>query len=250
MSDSSAWEKHWQEYSESNTLNPAQEYRRRLIFEALELENDKVIRLVDIGSGQGEFLTTVNKRYPEAQLLGVELTQSGVEIAKEKVPTAHFTQRDLLKKEEIPEPFRHWATHAVCSEVLEHVDDPKHFIENIKPLLTKDCRLVFTVPGGPMSCFDKHLGHQRHFNTNKLRELFTSADYEITKLRSAGFPFFNIYRLAVIARGEKLIADVSSEKKKKLPITAKVSMSVFKKLFRANSTNTPWGWQMLAVVRI
>jgi trans-aconitate methyltransferase len=69
----------------------------------------------------------VRARFPSAQLLGLELSQSGVEISRQKVPEARFVQRNLLEKVEVPEDQRGWATHAVCSEVIEHVDDPVNY---------------------------------------------------------------------------------------------------------------------------
>jgi len=61
-----------------------------------------------------------------------------------------------------------WATDATCSEVLEHVDDPKRLMVRSRTLLAPGCRLVVTVPGGPMSCFARHIGHRRHFTPSGL----------------------------------------------------------------------------------
>ena len=101
--------------------NPALEYRRRVIFSLLKLSNPgSGVRLLDIGSGQGDLAAAVRTRFPSAQLLGLELSQSGVEISRQKVRDARFVQRNLLEKIEVPEDQRGWATHAVCSEVLGH----------------------------------------------------------------------------------------------------------------------------------
>jgi SAM-dependent methyltransferase len=89
------WDRHWLDYAESTELNPAQRYRRRLIFDLLALEGRQA-RLLDIGSGQGDFAVDVLRRYPWAELLGLELSEKGVEIARRKAPAARFLQRDLL----------------------------------------------------------------------------------------------------------------------------------------------------------
>ena len=49
------WDSHWASYAASNALNPAQAYRRKLIFDALALGAAPApVRVLEIGSGQGE----------------------------------------------------------------------------------------------------------------------------------------------------------------------------------------------------
>jgi SAM-dependent methyltransferase len=142
------------------------------------------------------------------------------------------------------------ATYAVCSEVLEHVDDPVALIRNARALLAPGGRLVVTVPGGPRSAFDHHIGHVQHFTARKLNQVLTDAGYEVRRVLRAGFPFFNLYKLAVIARGKKLIADVEHRE----PGQAMPAESMVKAFFafgmRHSLDNAPFGWQMAAVATI
>ena len=96
----------------------------------------------------------------------------------------------------------------MCSEVLEHVAEPVRLLRNAKSLLAPGCRVIVTVPGGPRSAFDRHIGHHRHFTAADLRGVLTDAGFAVERVHRAGFPFFNLYKLAVIARGRRLIADV------------------------------------------
>src|SRR5437763_1411072 len=84
--------------------------------------------------------------------------QSGVGIARRKVPRATFLAADIFKPPAALKEFAGWATHAICSEVLEHVDDPASFLKQAGEFLSPDARLIVTVPGGPMSAFDRHIG--------------------------------------------------------------------------------------------
>ena len=142
------------------------------------------------------------------------------------------------------------ATYAVCSEVLEHVDDPVTLIRNARALLAPGCHLVVTVPGGPRSAFDDHIGHFQHFTARKLHQVLTDAGYEVQRVLRAGFPFFNLYKLAVIARGKKLIADVEH----RAPGEAMPAESMVKAFFgfglRHSLDNAPFGWQMAAVATV
>src|SRR6516165_8312070 len=92
------WDSHWDEYSSCAHNNPAVEYRRRLIFSLLGLKGSgEGVRLLDVGSGQGDMAAAVHQRFPSAQILGLELSHSGVEISRQKVPSAQFVQRNLLE---------------------------------------------------------------------------------------------------------------------------------------------------------
>ncbi len=242
------WDAHWTKYAASAEQNPAQLYRRKLIFDLLGTSTPE--RILDIGSGQGDFARDVQSVYPQAKLLGLELSQAGVQIAQKKMPSAEFIQRNLMEPAETPERYRGWATHAVCSEMLEHVDEPSTVLKNIAPFLQKDCRLVVTVPAGPISAFDKHIGHRRHFTKQLLKVEAERADFEVQEFYSAGFPFMNLYKLAVILRGKRLIEDVADGSGGASSPAAAFTMKVFQRLFRLNMGNTPWGWQIAAVLRL
>jgi 2-polyprenyl-3-methyl-5-hydroxy-6-metoxy-1,4-benzoquinol methylase len=242
------WNEHWNDYAAAAALNPAQAYRRKVIFELLSLrEASAPVRLLDLGSGTGDFATDLQREHPGAQVLGLDLSACGVEIARRKSPGAQFFQQDFTEPLEVDPKYHRWATHAVCSEVLEHLDDPVDMLRNVRPLLAPGCRLVVTVPGGPMSAFDRHIGHRRHFSRAALRETLRAAGLDVHELSGAGFPFFNLYRLTVVARGAKVIADVDGGDRRTLPLGARAAMRAFSWLFPLNRTRSPLGWQLVAV---
>lgn len=240
------WNRHWSAYQKTNTLNPAQAYRRLLIFRALDLARaNPPIRLLELGSGQGDLSREIKERHPELELVGLDLSQTGVEIAQAKVPGATFFRQSLTEPMALPERYRSWATHAVCSEVLEHIDDPLLALQNARQCLAPGARLVITVPAGPVSAFDRHIGHRRHFTPAALAELVRSAGLGLHSLHGAGFPFFNLYRLMVVARGKKLVRDASLDRE--LPLTARLVIQAFSRLFRLNLSETQRGWQLVAI---
>ncbi len=241
------WDRHWLDYASAAERNPAQRYRRRLIFELLELGGSPA-RVLDIGSGQGDFAAELLRRSPKTELLGLEVSASGIAIARQKAPAARFVQRDLTQPGRPATDERAWATHAVSSEVLEHVDDPRGLLQNAAAYMARDCRLVVTVPGGPMSAFDRHIGHRRHFTPRALRALLTQAGFEVESTAGAGFPFFNLYRLAVILAGERLVASLSASGGSESP-SAHAVMAGFGALFRLNGSRGRFGWQTVAVAR-
>ena len=244
----SEWEAHWTEYADSAEHNPAQAYRRRLIRKLLGASADGA-RIVDIGSGQGDLARELRADHPRAEILGLEVSQAGVDIARSKVPDATFVRRDLLDPSEPEAGWRAWATHGVCSEVLEHVDAPDALLQNALAYLAPGARLVVTVPGGPRSAFDIHIGHRKHYRRRELRVLLEAAGLTVESVMAAGFPFFNLYKLLVVARGRKVIDDVRTGETGGGSRFAGAVMRAFQALFRLNLTSSPFGWQLVALAR-
>jgi SAM-dependent methyltransferase len=241
------WDRHWAAYASAAERNPAQTYRRRLIVDILRsFDRAAVERILDIGSGTGALAADLRAAIPTADIVGLELSREGVERARQAVRGATFVQRDLLSDAEVDPRLRDWATAAVCSEVLEHVDDPRRLLQAVVPYLGPGCRLVVTVPGGPMSAFDRAIGHRRHFTPRTLRLLLEDAGFHAQWTRRAGFPFFNLYRFVVIARGRRLTRDVHAAEDSGTPLAA-VAMRVFDRLFRFNLDSAPFGWQIVAL---
>jgi SAM-dependent methyltransferase len=243
------WDSHWDDFGKANQRNPAQEYRRRLACWLLERRGTPQ-NLLDIGCGNGEFLSVAAGRWPQASLSGLELSEAAVVEARRKVPTARLRACDLLGEAGPEEGEAGWATHMVCSEVLEHVDDPVALLRNARRWLAPGSRAVVTVPGGPMSAFDRYIGHRRHFSPQDLREMMRAAGLQVALVQGAGFPFFNLYRALVIARGESLIADARSDAEDSpAGLLLRAGMAAFRPLFRLNLPRSQLGWQTVGVAR-
>jgi SAM-dependent methyltransferase len=254
MAEHDTWDAHWERYAAAAARNPAQIMRHALVLRLLETsaggrDEGAARKILDIGSGQGDLAVKLRDALPSAQLLGFELSESGVAISRRKVPQATFVAADLFRPPSELSGYAGWATDAVCSEVLEHVDDPVEFLRVSRPYLADGARLIVTVPGGPMSAFDRHIGHRRHFTRTSIREVLESAGFATERVYLSGFPFFNLYRLVVIARGEKLAEDVESGKTGTSSRLADGVMALFRALFRLNLMNSPLGWQVVAVAR-
>jgi SAM-dependent methyltransferase len=240
------WNQHWADFAVAAGLNPAQRYRHELIIRLLA-RNGSPRQVLDIGSGTGDLAAVVRAALPAAEILGLELSKEGVDLARRKVPDARFEERDLMAQEPPPTEQRAWATHAVCSEVLEHLDEPEQLLRNAINYLARGCVLIVTVPGGPMSAFDKHIGHRQHFRPKELRRVLERAGFEVERATGAGFPFFNLYRIVVILRGRRLVSDVSSGDTRR---PARIAMALFALLFRLNLDRSRWGWQTVAYARL
>src|SRR4051812_32008097 len=75
------WDRHWKDLGDSAQKNPAQEYRRQLLLANLNFGSGNDVRVLDIGSGLGDFLGVLDELYPRTKKLGLEFSESGVEIS-------------------------------------------------------------------------------------------------------------------------------------------------------------------------
>jgi hypothetical protein len=111
--------------------------------------------------------------------------------------------------------------------------------------------LIVTVPSGPRSRFELHIGHRRHYGAAELRDLIDRSGWRVERVRCAGFPFFNAYKLVSIARGDAVIRDAAPSG----PAGAvarhamNAALATFDALFRWNANDTSWGWQLIATAR-
>ena len=240
------WNTHWVDYAEAATHSPAQIYRRRLTVRLLDRRTSPE-RLVDLGCGTGDLIYDAHRRWPSAEMLGVEMSARGVELAREKVPGAHFIQADLVAGVAPDgQDFAGWGTHAVCSEVLEHVDDPVTLLRNARYYLQPGALVVVTVPGGPISAFDRHIGHRRHYTPERLARTLDEAGLRTLEVGGAGFPFFNLYRWFVLTRGQSVIDDVVSRDHGLRP-AARLAMMAFNPLLDVSLPKSRWGRQIVGV---
>jgi SAM-dependent methyltransferase len=252
-SDQDDWDDHWDKYGEAAKGNPANDYRHAMILKLLgPLPKGAVV--LDIGSGQGQFAIDLQADNPQAAVFGVEYSAEGVRRAAQAAERAgvpaHFYERNLLEPV-VRDPEQPPATHAVCSEVLEHVDDPTTLMRNAATLLAPGAKVVVTVPGGPRSAFDKHIGHWRHFTAPLLHQVLSDAGLDVDRVLRTGFPFFNLYKLAVIARGQKLVDDMEHRAPGAQPSgLEKAVTAFFGRTFPLNRDDARLGWQLAAVAHV
>jgi SAM-dependent methyltransferase len=251
--DQDDWDDHWDKYGEAAKGNPANDYRHAMILKLLGTVRPGST-LLDIGSGQGQFAIDYRTAHPDVAVWGVEYSGEGVRRGQAQAQRdgvqVRFVQRDLLTPV-TPDPDQPLATHAVCSEVLEHVEDPTTLMRNALALLAPGAKVVVTVPGGPRSAFDKHIGHFTHFTARQLRTVLEDAGLEVDRVMRTGFPFFNLYKLAVVARGQKLVDEIEARSGESTPSRAEALVTTFfRTTFRLNRDDFPLGWQMAAVAHV
>ncbi|MCK9419444.1 MAG: class I SAM-dependent methyltransferase [Nitrospirae bacterium] len=241
------WDDHWGKQNSLADYNPGQILRHRLVFgEINKISKKKATLLVDFGSGQGDLIKKLSREFKNIKMIGLEYSQIGVEISRQNNPGATFIQADLTQDLFIKELYRK-ADIITCCDVLEHVDYPEKIVKNALNLLEQDGVLIITLPGGPMSKLDIHIGHRRHYNKYSLSKLLQQCGFNKIQIVSAGWPFFNLYRLMLLFRGDKLVNDVSFNTSAIKTRLIQMVGLLFSLLFRGNINSSKYGWQIIAI---
>jgi SAM-dependent methyltransferase len=240
------WDDHWEKQNYLADYNPGQILRHKFVCGEINKVRKKSKLLVDFGSGQGDLIKRLSREFKNIRMVGFEASQLGVEISRKNNPCADFFQADLTQDSFINH-FPEKADIITCCDVLEHVDYPEAIVMNAVTMLEKGGILIITLPGGPMSKLDHHIGHRRHYNTENLTQLLQRCGFKKTRVISAGWPFFNLYRCMVLARGNKLVNDISPHTPAAKTRLIQIIGLLFSFLFRFNVNSSRYGWQMVAI---
>ena len=100
--------------------------------------------LLDAGCGEGFAVDRLAQRFPEIRFTGVDLSEEAIQFAQE-----HFGERARFRTGSVYKlPFSDRAFDTVlCSEVLEHLDDPSGAIKELKRVARN--YVIITVPLEP-----------------------------------------------------------------------------------------------------
>ncbi|MFA6222145.1 MAG: class I SAM-dependent methyltransferase [Desulfomonilaceae bacterium] len=242
------WDRHWKDFHGALLLNPATAWRNNMIINLLAIKPSEEAdsRIIDLGCGLGQLASQIIKAHPNSQILGIDGSEEGLLHARQNnIGSVKFVAADLAGDLKGLESLQGWATHAVCSEVLEHLTDPLGFLKNSRFFLRNHSKLIVTVPGGPRTNFDVHIGHIRHYRVDSLHLLLEEAGYKVHMVFSTGFPFFNLYKFVILVLGRRFTKDVSSWTEPNS--LAKIISTIAAKSFEFSLPTCNWGWQVVAI---
>lgn len=103
----------------------------------------KVISVLDVGCGEGFTLKQFEDKKIGKNLVGVDNLRTAISIGKKIHPNLDLSKGDVYNLEFADSSF----DLVLCTEVLEHLEDPKKAINEMKRVSKK--YLVFSVPNEP-----------------------------------------------------------------------------------------------------
>jgi SAM-dependent methyltransferase len=98
----------------------------------------------------------------------------------------------------------------VCSELLEHLDEPAPALCRIAAALRPGGTIVVTVPSGKVFPTERAVGHVEHPEPEALRAWCTLADLEPVELRQWGWPGYLMLKRAANVNPERAMAAFGS----------------------------------------
>jgi ubiquinone/menaquinone biosynthesis C-methylase UbiE len=149
----------------------------------------KPVSILDAGCGEGFTLSRLEAKHIGTNLQGVDFLDTAVKIGNKMHPKLKLKQGDIYKL-----PYKDNEFDLVlCTEVLEHLEDPEKALKELKRVSKKYC--IISVPNDPLFMFGnfirgKNLSrwgndieHINHWNTDAFKK-FVSKHLTVQAVRT------------------------------------------------------------------
>jgi len=230
----------WGELSDFIRYNPGARHRRRHVFELLS--RCSFSSLLDVGCGNAELLRLIDARFPGKRLVGADLSSSVVTQNRAAHPAMEFFAVNI-EKDALPTGF----DVVTCTEVIEHLDDPRGALKALAHALAKNGHLIVTCPTGKVWQTEKYFGHTRHPTPADIDAWAREAGLVVEELWCWGFPFYGLTKWAQNINPELALKHFASERR-----YGAMQIAVSTALWLANYANlksSPLGVQLFALLR-
>ncbi|HET8542007.1 MAG TPA: glycosyltransferase [Anaeromyxobacter sp.] len=140
-------------------------------------------RVLEIGSGTGNL---TRRLVPRDAYVASDVNPLYLHTLRHLThdrPYLDVTLTDVTRGDSFPRVPGGFDT-VVCLNVIEHVDDDRGALENIRRVLAPGGRAIVLVPQGPalMGTLDEVLGHRRRYTEAGLRQLALDAGFEVERI--------------------------------------------------------------------
>lgn len=221
-------------FHQARQLDWGFEYASYVSFILDKLDEIPFLRAVDVGCGDGRFLSELSARQPGKEYVGIDTSKRAVLLARALVPQVRWIHGSISETEELPGP----ADVVTLIETLEHIppDVIPGFLTGIDRALTSSGRLLVSVPSKNLPLQDKHFQH-----------------FDEASLRAVLLPHFEIEELYWVNRSVKYLSRVYRRLLSNSifilnhqGLLARLYRIYLNRLFQASATN---GMRLVAVCR-
>ena len=157
-----------------------------LILRLIRKYAKRCLTVLDIGCGVGTIDFYLGQQ--GKKVLGLDVSKMAIKTARESAHKiglnkfVNFVNMDFPKQK----PKGKFEL-IILSEVVEHLKDDKHVVNEISKLLEKNGILIISSPSknaplykwGWLNEFDKKVGHLRRYTSNDMRKLFEDKHFNI-----------------------------------------------------------------------
>ncbi|QVW22171.1 methyltransferase domain-containing protein [Pseudomonas hormoni] len=139
--------------------------RNRVLLWVLAKQVGKFNTFLEVGCGTAFVLEGIHKAYPNAELHGSEYFEEGLVHARERLPSATFTQLDATVMSEV-------SRYDVIGtfDVIEHIEQDQLVLNNLARALKQGGALLISVPQHRWlwSEVDQYACHVRRYTRSEL----------------------------------------------------------------------------------
>ena len=231
------WDDIWKNLSQELGSNPARKMRQDAILKKLQKGS-----ILDFGAGDGDLV--LRMRSLGLNAIGVEMSNEGIYLANQKAKGLGYREI-LYSLNYLVGNFKKYK-NIVMSEVLEHIDNPTPILKSISKNLHKDGIIIITVPSGPISEFDRFLGHYRHYTKKSLRLEIEKSGFEVLEINQIGFPTINIIRVWCLINGKRTINKLVKHKN---AANSRIGKMIFRIFGSMDKIDSRLGWQLVATAK-
>jgi len=170
-------------------------WHRGKVNAVLSLIQFKPVNVLDVGCASGWFLSNIKKKYPKSKCVGVDKYKEAVVYGNKKYKNMKLRQADAHK---LPFKARTFDL-VVCTEVLEHVEDPKIVLLEIERVLIKNGHAIVEMDSGNFLFRSAWYwwtnirrgvwrdSHIHAFNTKKLEKLIKNSRLTVVEKKNFNY---------------------------------------------------------------
>jgi SAM-dependent methyltransferase len=157
------------------------ESRNAVIVWALQRFFPSLRSLLEIGCGTGVVLSSIARAFPDASLVGSEVSASGLGFAAERVRRARLVQMDGRHI-----PFEDEFEVVTAFDVLEHIPEDEAVLKEMYRAARPGGGIVVSVPQHDWlwSAVDDYSRHQRRYERGELMQKIKTAGFQSVHVTS------------------------------------------------------------------
>jgi SAM-dependent methyltransferase len=155
--------------------------RNRLVVSTLRRHFPEAKSLLEVGSGTGFVLSALHEAFPDMRLVGTELFEEGLEIARRRLPDVELVRLDA---ERLPYDAEFDVVGAF--DVLEHLRKDEAALTGMRRALRPGGGLLLLVPQHPRlwSEADEVAHHVRRYRRDSLARKVVDAGFQVIETSS------------------------------------------------------------------
>lgn len=160
-------------------------------------------KILDVGCASGWFLSQIARKFPKAQCFGIDVYHDGITYGNKLYKKLHLQEGNA---EKIPFPANTFDL-VICTEVLEHVDNPPQVLKEIKRVLKKHGEAIIELDSGnklfalTWFLWTKFSGkvwdhaHLHVFTIQKLEKAIRACGYDILEKKTFNWGMAMVFRI-------------------------------------------------------